>query len=242
VDRTNRTLKQRMEQEQQFYLDQDGVAYTVLQPDQGGTFQNLQTLVEVSSLLAGQQEPIQQGHGVAGYSASPAPQTITISQRPTILPQRSNSLQPEIRETIMQAEHLPIGENQNVREKKPRKRGGAAQVRPCHLCGERAGKHRYYGGDVCPSCRAFFRRSVQSGYNATYCCVKDGSCEVTSKTRKNCQFCRYKLCLAVGMKSSWVLTEEERKQKFEGKGKKKRKLEDLDEEYVDNNLAVSSSE
>ena len=31
---------------------------------------------------------------------------------------------------------------------------------------------------VCPSCRAFFRRSVQSGYNATYFCVKDGSCQV----------------------------------------------------------------
>ena len=45
---------------------------------------------------------------------------------------------------------------------------------------------------VCPSCRAFFRRSVQSGYNATYFCVKDGQCEVTLKTRKNCQYCRYK--------------------------------------------------
>ena len=63
---------------------------------------------------------------------------------------------------------------------------------------------------VCPSCRAFFRRSVQSGYNATYFCIKvcqswvvadrvsvifhikDGNCEVTLKTRKNCQYCRYK--------------------------------------------------
>jgi hypothetical protein len=25
---------------------------------------------------------------------------------------------------------------------------------------------------VCPSCRAFFRRSVQSGYNNTYFCIK----------------------------------------------------------------------
>jgi len=37
-----------------------------------------------------------------------------------------------------------------------------ATVRPCHVCGETAGKHSYYGGQVCPSCRAFFRRSVQS--------------------------------------------------------------------------------
>jgi len=94
-------------------------------------------------------------------------------------------------------------------------------VRDCHVCGEKAGKHSYYGGQVCPSCRAFFRRSVQSGYNATYFCVKDGSCQVTLKTRKNCQFCRYKLCEAAGMRTTWVLTEEERKQKFEGRTKRK---------------------
>ena len=34
------------------------------------------------------------------------------------------------------------------------------------------GRHSYYGGECCPSCRAFFRRSVQSGYNTSYCCVK----------------------------------------------------------------------
>lgn len=231
-----------MEEGQEFYLDQDGVAYTVLHADQGGTFQNLQTLVEVSSLLAGQQEQIQTGHGVASYSVSAAPQAITISQRPTILPPRSDFFQPEATGTFRQSEPLPASENVSGREKKPRKRGEAAQVRPCHVCGERAGKHSYYGGEVCPSCRAFFRRSVQSGYNATYCCVKDGSCEVTLKTRKNCQFCRYKLCLSVGMKTSWVLTEEERKLKFEGKGKgkRKRKSDDQDEETVDNNLAVLS--
>ena len=44
------------------------------------------------------------------------------------------------------------------------------EPRPCLVCGEKAGKHSYYGGQVCPSCRAFFRRSVQSGYNATYFC------------------------------------------------------------------------
>ena len=45
---------------------------------------------------------------------------------------------------------------------------------------------------------------------------------MTLKTRKNCQACRYKLCEAAGMKTTWVLTEEERKIKFDGKGKKRR--------------------
>merc|ERR1719357_2481288 len=107
------------------------------------------------------------------------------------------------------------GVKQNIKGKKRRSRSNGARVRPCEVCGESAGKHSYYGGEVCPSCRAFFRRSVQSGYNATYCCVRDGNCEVTLKTRKNCQYCRYKLCEAAGMKTTWVLTDEERKQKFE---------------------------
>ena len=45
---------------------------------------------------------------------------------------------------------------------------------------------------------------------------------MTLKTRKNCQYCRYRLCEGAGMKTTWVLTEEERKIKFAGKGKKRK--------------------
>ena len=44
-----------------------------------------------------------------------------------------------------------------------------------------------------------------------------------------------RLCEAAGMKTTWVLTEEERKQKFEGR-KKKRKSGSIDEEMVDGAL------
>ena len=43
------------------------------------------------------------------------------------------------------------------------------------------------------------------------------------------------------MKTTWVLTEEERKQKFEGRGKRKRKSEDQDGDDIDNNLAGLTS-
>jgi hypothetical protein len=63
------------------------------------------------------------------------------------------------------------------------------EQRPCLVCGEKAGKHSYYGGQVCPSCRAFFRRSVQSCYNASYFCPKDANCQINIKTReKNVSF------------------------------------------------------
>ena len=38
----------------------------------------------------------------------------------------------------------------------------SANKNKCPVCHEKAGKHSYYGGRVCPSCRAFFRRAVQS--------------------------------------------------------------------------------
>lgn len=232
-----------MMEEQQYYLDQDGVAYTIVETQQGGSFTNLQTLVEVSSILAGQQDLYQPQ---AEYTATPVtisslPHTSSVNllQRPTILPPRSESFLPAIDQT----ESIPTSVVQTTPQvKKVRRRGEAAQIRPCKVCGERAGKHSYYGGEVCPSCRAFFRRSVQSGYNATYCCVRDGNCEVTLKTRKNCQFCRYKLCLACGMKTTWVLTEEERKQKFEGRGKRKRVSEDGgDGDNIDGDLANTNN-
>ena len=38
----------------------------------------------------------------------------------------------------------------------------------CLVCGARAGRHSYYGGLVCPSCRAFFRRSELSQRNLIF--------------------------------------------------------------------------
>ena len=40
-------------------------------------------------------------------------------------------------------------------------------------------------------------------------------------TRKICQFCRYKSCLAIGMKPKWVLSDDERHQKYGNRRKNK---------------------
>ena len=162
---------------------------------------------------------------ILSYSSySPPP---VQNARLTILPQRQQSLEHGLEVGPVMASVMASTSLVEEREKRVRARPRPDPLareteRPCRVCGERAGKHSYYGGQVCPSCRAFFRRSVQSGYNATYYCVKEGNCEVTLKTRKNCQYCRYRLCENAGMKTSWVLTEEERKLKFAGKGKKRK--------------------
>ena len=55
---------------------------------------------------------------------------------------------------------------------------------------------------------------IIAGYNSSYFCAKQSTCEIRLKTRKSCQYCRYQRCLDAGMKASWVITDEERKQKL----------------------------
>ena len=80
----------------------------------------------------------------------------------------------------------------------------------CHVCGGEAGKHSHYGGQVCNSCRAFFRRAVQGGKTGRFTCKEQGACTIEPKSWKSCKFCRLKKCLDIGMKPNWVLNEGER--------------------------------
>ncbi|CAC5410290.1 unnamed protein product [Mytilus coruscus] len=72
---------------------------------------------------------------------------------------------------------------------------------PCRTCGERAsGLH--YGGNTCEPCKDFFRRSrvKVEKKNEKYACVKgDENCKLGTGKRTMCSYCRYKICLNVGM-------------------------------------------
>jgi len=87
----------------------------------------------------------------------------------------------------------------------------------CKICGERAARHVHYGATTCFSCRAFFRRSLQNKTAAKYICRRKSTCDINVKTRKNCQYCRYMKCLAIGMNPNYVLSEDERKKRFRKK-------------------------
>lgn len=73
---------------------------------------------------------------------------------------------------------------------------------------------RNYGGIVCYSCRAFWRRSHQATRRPTFVCKKNGRCTITVTTRRRCQKCRYDKCVAAGMKSEAVLDEDQKKVRF----------------------------
>uniref|UniRef100_A0A3Q2YQ34 Nuclear receptor domain-containing protein n=1 Tax=Hippocampus comes TaxID=109280 RepID=A0A3Q2YQ34_HIPCM len=67
----------------------------------------------------------------------------------------------------------------------------------CIVCGDKSsGKH--YGQFTCEGCKSFFKRSVRR--NLSYTCRASRTCPVDQHHRNQCQYCRLKKCLKVGMR------------------------------------------
>ena len=103
--------------------------------------------------------------------------------------------------------------------KSKKKRPKFIRIVECQVCGDKANDHIHYGAIACYSCRAFFRRGV--GAADQYQCTFGQNCTITVKTRKQCQYCRFKKCLDIGMKPTWVMTDEEKAEKKEKSIKRK---------------------
>lgn len=50
-----------------------------------------------------------------------------------------------------------------------------------------------------PPPQGFFRRTIQKNLHPTYSCKYDSCCVIDKITRNQCQLCRFKKCIAVGM-------------------------------------------
>ncbi|XP_025071087.1 nuclear receptor subfamily 2 group F member 5 [Alligator sinensis] len=69
------------------------------------------------------------------------------------------------------------------------------------VCGDKSsGKH--YGQFTCEGCKSFFKRSVRR--NLSYTCRSNRDCPVDQHHRNQCQYCRLKKCLKVGMRREAV--------------------------------------
>jgi len=84
----------------------------------------------------------------------------------------------------------------------------------CQVCGAIAGRHLAYGGKACLSCRAFFRRSVQTTLYRIFTCKSTSNCLINLRTRKTCKYCRFMKCIGAQMEVGQVLPECERKRKY----------------------------
>ena len=80
--------------------------------------------------------------------------------------------------------------------------------------------------------QAFFRRNALR--NKQFKCPFTGNCEIDVITRRFCQKCRLSKCFEIGMKSEWILSEEEKRLKrlkIE-ENKRKRRNRQLQSGYV----------
>lgn len=71
----------------------------------------------------------------------------------------------------------------------------------CVVCSDKSsGKH--YGQFTCEGCKSFFKRSVRR--NLTYTCRGNRTCPIDQHHRNQCQYCRLKKCLKMGMRREAV--------------------------------------
>lgn len=76
----------------------------------------------------------------------------------------------------------------------------------CIVCGDKSsGKH--YGQFTCEGCKSFFKRSVRR--NLSYSCRANRNCPIDQHHRNQCQYCRLKKCLKVGMRREGTLPSEQ---------------------------------
>ncbi|KAE9420697.1 hypothetical protein Angca_006396 [Angiostrongylus cantonensis] len=74
-------------------------------------------------------------------------------------------------------------------------------VADCVVCGDKSsGKH--YGQYSCEGCKSFFKRSIRR--SLSYACRGTKNCPVDVNHRNQCQFCRLKKCVKMGMRRESV--------------------------------------
>ncbi|XP_077171640.1 thyroid hormone receptor alpha isoform X2 [Paroedura picta] len=98
----------------------------------------------------------------------------------------------------------------------------------CVVCGDKATGY-HYRCITCEGCKGFFRRTIQKNLHPTYSCKYDGSCVIDKITRNQCQLCRFKKCIAVGMAMDLVLDDSKRvaKRKLIEENRERRRKEEM---------------
>ncbi|XP_061702193.1 thyroid hormone receptor beta [Syngnathoides biaculeatus] len=104
----------------------------------------------------------------------------------------------------------------------------------CIVCGDKATGY-HYRCITCEGCKGFFRRTVQKNLCQTYSCKYERKCVIDKMTRNQCQDCRFKKCIAVGMATDLVLDERKRlaKRKLIEENRERRRNEELQKRVLD---------
>nr|XP_008512863.1 PREDICTED: nuclear receptor subfamily 1 group I member 2 [Equus przewalskii] len=82
-------------------------------------------------------------------------------------------------------------------------RDGGPQI--CRVCGDKATGY-HFNVMTCEGCKGFFRRAMKRNARLR-CPFRKGTCEITRKTRRQCQACRLRKCLESGMKKEMIMSD-----------------------------------
>ncbi|XP_043545381.1 thyroid hormone receptor beta isoform X1 [Chiloscyllium plagiosum] len=98
----------------------------------------------------------------------------------------------------------------------------------CVVCSDKATGY-HYRCITCEGCKGFFRRTIQKNLHPAYSCKYEGKCIIDKVTRNQCQECRFRKCIAVGMATDLVLDDGKRlaKRKLIEENREKRRREEL---------------
>uniref|UniRef100_A0A671DY67 Nuclear receptor subfamily 1 group I member 2 n=1 Tax=Rhinolophus ferrumequinum TaxID=59479 RepID=A0A671DY67_RHIFE len=80
---------------------------------------------------------------------------------------------------------------------------GGPQI--CRVCGDKATGY-HFNVMTCEGCKGFFRRAMKRNARLR-CPFRKGTCEITRKTRRQCQACRLRKCLESGMKKEMIMSD-----------------------------------
>ncbi|XP_058152435.1 nuclear receptor subfamily 1 group I member 2 [Dasypus novemcinctus] len=75
----------------------------------------------------------------------------------------------------------------------------------CRVCGDKATGY-HFNVITCEGCKGFFRRAMKRNARLR-CPFRKGTCEITRKTRRQCQACRLRKCLESGMKKEMIMSD-----------------------------------
>lgn len=105
-----------------------------------------------------------------------------------------------------QADHAPRGEADSASRKAASNANEGDEAPPtCRVCGDKATGY-HFNVMTCEGCKGFFRRTVKRNAKLR-CPFPKGCCEITRKTRRQCQACRLRKCLECGMKKELIMSD-----------------------------------
>nr|NP_001071847.1 nuclear receptor [Ciona intestinalis]BAE06747.1 nuclear receptor [Ciona intestinalis] len=76
----------------------------------------------------------------------------------------------------------------------------------CGVCNDKATGY-HFNALTCEGCKGFFRRSVKN--SKTFTCTYNNQCSITKSNRRQCQACRLRKCIQIGMKRECIMSPDE---------------------------------